>query len=68
MTQMITCPTCGNGVSTEAETCPQCGHPIAGRKNDLEEWQGKNRKGCLKAILILLTSIALLFLVLMANK
>src|SRR2546421_4774780 len=24
---LVSCPTCGRQISTEAESCPQCGHP-----------------------------------------
>jgi membrane protein YdbS with pleckstrin-like domain/ribosomal protein L37E len=30
---LITCPECGNQVSTEANACPSCGYPVAQRKH-----------------------------------
>jgi len=29
---LITCPECGNQVSTEANACPSCGYPVAQRE------------------------------------
>ena len=33
MAQMIKCPACARGVSSEAAACPECGQPIAAKKN-----------------------------------
>ncbi len=30
---LITCPECGNAVSTEARMCPSCGYPVAERRS-----------------------------------
>jgi membrane protein YdbS with pleckstrin-like domain len=30
---LITCPECGNQVSTEANACPSCGYPVAQREH-----------------------------------
>lgn len=68
MKPLISCPACEEDISPDAEACPKCGHPIAGKANSIEEWQAKNRKGCLKPLLLIGASVAVLFLALMASK
>ncbi len=29
MSELISCPACGNRISSQASSCPQCGHPVA---------------------------------------
>ena len=52
---LITCPECGNQVSTEAKACPSCGYPVAQRaRSDPAALSPANQAGSVDAQSVLL--------------
>ena len=56
---LIECSACKNSVSPEAVSCPHCGQPLKPMS------EPKQKGGCLRALLIVLGGLALLFLLML---